>query len=175
MERGARESKLACRTSREEGRRSEGVAAVGCTDFKSDEKDVQGLARWTRRDAGSPAARPRLLSPDGTSIRMSATWLAALAVPSAFMSMRPTVVLMRLRVMSPGTSVAVVTSSFLFVDLSRCLPCRDLSPTATRTPQPLPLDMVMVVRVRAACCVPRTSGARVHYKEPSSAGAPSWT
>jgi hypothetical protein len=71
-------------------------------------------------------------------MRMSATWLAARAVPSAFISMRPTVVLTSVSWISPPTKAAAVTSSLLSTLRSRCFASVALSPMATSTPHPLP-------------------------------------
>ena len=74
-------------------------------------------------------------------MRISATCVCAREVPSAFMSMRPTIVFVRRSSMS-GSSLkgSEVTSPLLSTDLSRCFADLDLSHLATRTPQPF--DMV---------------------------------
>jgi hypothetical protein len=74
--------------------------------------------------------------PDGTSMRISATCAAARAVPSAFISMRPTTVLVVVIAMSGPVRVAPETAVLRSKLRSKCAAALDLSPVATSTPHP---------------------------------------
>jgi hypothetical protein len=118
------------------------------------------LARARRRDDAirrNPSAKRN--APDGMSIKMSATWFDARAVPSAFMSILPTVVFTSVSAMSGPASVAVVTSCDLSVDRSRCSASLLLDDEATRTAHP-PVDG-MFARVSVSCDGRACAGAAV--------------
>jgi len=93
------------------------------------------------------------------SIKMSATWFDARAVPSAFMSILPTVVFTSESAMSGPASVAVATSFDLSVDRSRCSAALLLDDVASRTAHP-PVD-VMFARVSVSCDGRACAGAAV--------------